>query len=319
MKRIIFLTYPGAEGLDIAGPAAVFSAANDLGGAGYQTITASHAGGPILHSGGLEFGSIPIGGLSFLASDTVLVPGGVENPVALACQDPALLLGIRRAASVSRRFGSVCTGAFILGAAGLLKGRHVATHWESVSQLTKLHPEARVNGQSLYTIDGELWTSAGVASGIDMALAMVEADFGQSLRCSVANRLVVHSYRVGHQSQFSEVLRAQNDAGDMFSALTDWLRHRIGRKVSVSDMADYENMTVRTFQRKFSAHMGQSPAKYLERLKLETARDLLAEAVSVSSVSRQVGFESESAFRKAFRQVFGVSPSRYALSNNRYS
>jgi transcriptional regulator GlxA family with amidase domain len=311
-RRIIFLTYDSAELLDLAGSSAVFSTANRISGkALYEIVVASALKGSVVHSCGVALAAEEIDGLELGSADTVLVIGADTRPLVAAMASAGLRNCIKAAAEQAERFGSICTGVFILAAAGLLRGKLVATHWAATSQLGRLYADINCDPDALYITDGKLWTSAGVTTGIDMALAMLERDHGAALKAAVARQLVVYAHRPGHQSQYSDLLAAQSKEDERFSGLTAWLREHTGTLISVQGMADYVGMSVRTFHRRFFDSFGQTPARFFEAMRLDTARHLLEAQMPVAGVARRSGFQSESAFRAAFKAHFGVTPQLY--------
>jgi transcriptional regulator GlxA family with amidase domain len=312
-RRILFIVYPGIELLDVAGPAAVFSAANEISGQRlYSHKVLSPIAGQIASHSGLMFAAQAIKGFRFKDSDTLLVVGAYESSLVPAMGDGTIRNTLVSAAKRVERYGSICTGAFVLAKAGLLNDRHVATHWAGIEQLARVTTDAVVDAQALYVNDGRLWTSAGVASGIDMALAMLEKDHGAGLKSKVAKQLVVYAHRPGYQSQFSELLTAQAKADERYARLIDWLSGRLDRVTPVSEMAAFVAMSERSFYRHFTQVFGQTPSKFLETLRLETAKNLLEAGLSVNLVSARVGFRSESHFRTAFKAQFGMTPGLFA-------
>jgi transcriptional regulator GlxA family with amidase domain len=213
---------------------------------------------------------------------------------------------------VCERIGSVCSGTFLLARAGLLDGRRATTHWAACERFRQMFPAVRLEPDALYVQDGDLWTSAGVTTGIDMALAMVGGDHGALLAAKVARQLVVYSHRPGHQSQFSSLLDAQTRATVEFAGLIDWVQARLEQPIRIAEMAAEMGMSERSFLRKFKEATGEPPSKYLDRLRIEKARVLLAAGASIKQTTLQVGFQSEAAFRSAFTARIGVSPSHYA-------
>jgi transcriptional regulator GlxA family with amidase domain len=314
-RRIVLITYHGAELLDVTGPSAVFAAANRVTGHTlYDIVVASPKGGIVQHSSAIELVTLPLYEIEIGARDTVLVVGADTRPLAATMAEAVLKSALQSAAQSAERYGSICTGVFLLGAAGLLQGRTVATHWAASSQFERLFKDARCDSDALYVTDECLWTSAGVTTGIDMALAMLDRDHGSALKASVARLLVVYSHRPGHQSQFSDLLTAQGKEDERFVGLVNWLKASTAIPVSVEKMAEHVNMSSRSFHRRFVQSFGQPPAKFFETIRLDTARSLLAADVSVADAAKAAGFRSESAFRSAFKAQFGVTPQLYRQS-----
>jgi transcriptional regulator GlxA family with amidase domain len=312
-RRTVFLAYDGFELLDLSGPAAVFSTANILARKPlYEVVVASPSGGNVASGCGLEVVTSSCAKLAIGRRDTVLVMGAYERNLVAATENVVLTKVARHASKHAERFGSVCSGTFVLAAAGLLAGKRVATHWAACSRLSAAFKEATVEADALYVVDGRLWTSAGVTTGIDMALAMLERDHGSRLMGLVAKQLVVYSHRPGHQSQFSAVLDAQSVADGTFSDLVIWIESKVGESIRVSDMARQAGMSERTFHRKFTAMIGVTPFKFLDGLRLERAKRYLETNDPVKAVAARVGFASESAFRSAFRARFGITPAHHA-------
>jgi len=312
-QTIHFATFAGAELLDVAGPAAVFTAANQVAGAClYRVDVVALSAGPVSHDGGLALAARPLDALNAGREDTLLVVGGYENALRSALKNAELLRALRQAASNCGRIGSVCSGTFLLAAASVITNQRVATHWRGCAELAERFPALTVDPDALYVRDGRFWTSAGVATGIDLALAMIQADHGRALKTRVARELVVYAHRPGHQSQFSDVLDAQSRADDRYSNLIDWLLQRLDQPVKIADMAEYCGQSERTFHRRFSETTGIPPSRYVEILRMNYGRDLLEAGTPVKQAAGRCGFRSEAAFRTAFRQHFGVSPGQHA-------
>lgn len=314
-RRIVFLVFDGFELLDMAGPSAVFATANTLSRkALYEVICASpkHAA---TTSSGLAMSTQLIKAFPIRATDTVLVMGAYAAALRRAMADATLARVLARASRQAERFGSVCTGAFILAAHGLLDGRRATTHWAGCAEFRSAFEHVTLEPDALYVIDGNLWTSAGVTTGVDMALAMLARDQGPALMGKVAKQLVVYAHRPGHQSQFSDVIDVQTRRDGEFSDLIAWLNDRLSQSISVADMAEHLCMSERTFVRKFSSAKGLTPARCLEALRLDRARLALEAGEPVKAVAALVGFRSEAAFRSLFTKRIGVSPSHYARMN----
>jgi transcriptional regulator GlxA family with amidase domain len=311
-RRIVFLAYDGFELLDLSGPSAVFSTANILSRSPlYETLVASPRGGRVASSCGVCVDTRPCAGLRFRAGDTVLAMGAYAGPLGEAMASRTLLSALKRASKAADRYGSVCAGTFLLGEAGLLSGRRAVTHWRGCAILAERYPDATVEADALYVVDDRLWTSAGVATAIDMALCMLERDHGARLMGMVARQLVVYAHRPGNQSQFSALLEAQSAADSVFSDVVAWLARNPDKPLRVADMAAKARMSERTFHRRFTEATGLGPAKYFERMRLETAKRYLEAGQPAKTVAARVGYASESAFRSAFAARFGVTPAHH--------
>jgi transcriptional regulator GlxA family with amidase domain len=309
---IIFLVYPGFELLDLSGPVSAFSNANDLCETQpYKVKVVSINGGVIESDSGVAVSTLAVKNISMGDTDTVLVVGGNYSSISTASINKDIQDWLKKASGQVLRFGSICSGAFILAAAKLLENRHCTTHWLGAKQLQKMYPEADVQAESLYVIDGKLWTSAGVTTGLDMALEMVRQDLGNTIMTQVAKQLVVYAHRPGNQSQFSNLLKLQSRSDSTYSNLLAWIDNNIDQVINVVDMARYMGMTERTFYRKFTAAFNTTPSKYIEEVKLERAKQLLEKMLSVSQVAEAVGFKSESAFRARFESRFGLTPAMH--------
>ncbi len=316
-RRVLFLLYDGFELLDLAGPSSVFNTANALARRPLYAVTVA-ADVPRVPSGsGVTVEAGALDPLSFGLSDTLLVPGAEESPLRRAQAAGAIASTLNRAHGRVERLGSVCTGAFLLAAAGLLKGRKAATHWAGCGQFADLFPDVDLQADALYVEDGPFWTSAGVTTGLDMALAMVARDHGAALMGEVAKYLVVYAHRPGRQSQFSSLIEAQTRADGAFADLIDWLLGRLDEPITVLQMAERAGMSERTFARKFAAATGSSPKRFVEAMRMDHARLALEAGEPIKCVAPRVGFRSEAAFRAAFSAALGVPPSHYARMHRR--
>ncbi|MEO1249306.1 MAG: helix-turn-helix domain-containing protein [Pseudomonadota bacterium] len=313
-QEIVLAVYDGFELLDMAGPASVFNMADKVCGAdGYRITLVSVRGGGITANSGVTVETKLCSTVRLGARDTVLVVGADEGPIDAAQIDDDLLAFMRRAESQAGRYGSVCTGAFVAAAAGLLEGRRSATHWRDANRLRQTFPNVQVDEDRLYINDGRLWSSAGISSGVDMALAMVEQDHGPAVRSRVAKRLVVYAHRPGTQSQFSAILETQAAVDDRFADVVAWTVEHLAEPIGVRDMAKRAGMSERSFYRRFAQAVGSTPARFLENARLDKAKQLLEAGAAVKTVPRQVGFQSESGFRAAFEARYRISPSHHRL------
>ena len=309
-RTLYFLVYDGFLTLDYSGPAAVFTAANTVSEKPlYQIKALSVEGGLVASESGVEMKTEPLTQHDASEKDSIFIPGSSPPFLEIASADKALQAWIMASRAKAERIASVCTGAFILAETGLLDNAKATTHWASCSQFLQQHPDIELCPESLYIQNGKVWTSAGVTTGIDMALAMLEQDHGAELMGQVAKGLVVYAHRPGNQSQFSTLLHQQINAGDQFGNIINWLEANLEKPIKVHQMAEKAGMSERNFYRRFTESMGVSPAKYMEIQRLERARQLLQEQSTIKRVCHQVGFKSEAAFRTAFKNRFGLSPS----------
>ena len=313
MPRVIVVAFEGAATLDVAGPAEVFSAAAPAGRPFYQVEVASLGGRQLRTTAGLRVLTRDLESIRASRQDTVIVAGGPEQAVGAAMTDEALLDWLREAAPVVERITSVCSGAFVLGAAGLLDGRQCATHWRATEQLQRLFPEARVDAKAIFVRDGSLWTSAGVTTGIDMSLAIVEQDLGRAVADAIAAELVLYLRRPGFQAQFSSVLDAQRSSSDPLHTAVNWIRANL-KKADVDSLARSAALSARTLHRRCAREFGTTPAKLIEKYRLEHARTLLATTtLGLKSLSAECGFGSPTHLARAFERELGVTPREYRL------
>ena len=305
--RVRILAYEGCQLLDVTGPAAVFGAANESAGREvYDLAIVSPDGGAVATNSGVTLQSRKIGS----QPDTLLVAGGSKGlRAAMAREDVKRWL--RKVTPKCRRFGSVCTGAFVLAAAGLLDGKRVATHWASCERLAKGFPALTVDPEALYVVDGKVWTSAGVTTGIDMALALVEADLGAATANLIARHFVLYARRPGFQSQFSPLLSAQAEADQPFAGLMEWMQGNLRSTLDVPALARRAGLSERSFYRKFIDATGKTPAHFVETLRLDAARTLIAKGLPLKSVADKVGLRSSARLGAAFERRFGMAPSLF--------
>jgi len=310
-RRVVLASYPGIMLLDLAGPAQVFEAASGSGPRAYDIIITSMAGGPVATDLGITVGTMPCQSLMPLRQDTLIVLGG---PGAwAAAEDLAFLAWIRGFAAGAGRVASVCLGAVVLAATGMLDARRATTHWDHCDRLQHSFPKVQVQRNPIFVQDGTIWTSAGVTAGIDLALAMVEEDLGRATSVAVAQRLVVFLKRPGSQAQRSAVLLAQSKGRDgKFVELQAWMADNIASDLRVERLAGRAGMIPRTFARYFTHHAGQTPAKAVEAMRVEAARCLLASGTDpVGVISLRCGFGDDERMRRAFLRHLGIGPADY--------
>jgi transcriptional regulator GlxA family with amidase domain len=313
IRVIDVLCYPAVQLLDVTGPVQVFASANvQVADAGetppYLLKVVAQGGEGVTTSAGVTLAADPLTQPGD-ALDTLLVAGG-EGAEA-AAENPVLVDWVRQRAAKARRVASVCTGAFLLAAAGVLDGRRAATHWMYCRKLAQRFPAIRVETDPIFVCDGAVWTSAGVTAGIDLALALVEKDLGLSVALAVARYLVVFLKRPGGQAQFSAALALQA-ADDRFGALHDWINRHLASDLSLSVLANQAGMSERSFSRHYAEATGQTPARAIERLRVEAARHLLSETrLPVKRISQRCGFGSEETMRRSFLRLLAVPPQEY--------
>jgi transcriptional regulator GlxA family with amidase domain len=313
-KRIVeVLAYPSVKLLDVTGPIQVFASANAfMAQAGeavpYAIRIVAQGGDKVEASGGVELAVHPLSPVD-AALDTLLIAGG--EGIAAAAADNVLIDWVRERAKKSRRTASVCTGAFLLAASGMLDGRRAVTHWAFCAELARRFPAIRVEPDPIFVQDGAVWTSAGVTSGIDLALALVEEDLGRAAALAVARYLVVFLKRPGGQAQFSEFLSLQT-TDDKFGALHDWISRHLGGDLSLPVLARQAGMSERSFSRHYAEATGQTPARAIERLRVQGARHLLSETrLPVKRISQRCGFGSEETMRRSFLRLLDTTPQDY--------
>jgi transcriptional regulator GlxA family with amidase domain len=313
IRVIDVLTYPAVQLLDVTGPVQVFASANDLvasagGVPPYRLKVVAQGGEGATASAGVTLAAGPLTKVRE-ELDTLLVAGG-EGAEA-AAENPVLVDWVRQRAGRARRVASVCTGAFLLAAAGVLDGRRAATHWMYCTKLAKRFPSVRVEPDPIFVCDGPVWTSAGVTAGIDLALALVEEDLGRSVALAVARYLVVFLKRPGGQAQFSAALALQA-AEDKFGALHAWINEHLADDLSLSVLASQAGMSERSFSRHYAETTGQTPARAIERLRMEAARRLLSDSrTPVKRIAQRCGFGSEETMRRSFLRLLAVTPQDY--------
>jgi transcriptional regulator GlxA family with amidase domain len=312
-RAVEVLAYPSVQLLDVTGPLQVFASANDfMEKAGeappYAIRLVAPGGGSVKASAGVALVADPLSP-AHAGLDTLVVAGG--EGVDAAALDSALVDWVRERTRQARRTASICTGAFLLAASGVLDGRRVATHWQHCAELARRFPKIRVEADPIFVRDDPVWTSAGVTAGIDLALALVEEDLGRTMALAVARYLVVFLKRPGGQAQFSEVLALQA-AEDKFGALHDWISKHLAGDLSLPALASQAGMSERSFSRHYAEATGLTPARAVERLRVEAARRLLSETrLPVKRISQRCGFGSEETMRRSFLRLLAASPQDY--------
>jgi transcriptional regulator GlxA family with amidase domain len=312
--RIVeILTFPSVQLLDVAGPLQVFASANEFMASTqeippYAVRLVAQGGQSVKASAGVALAAHPLPPVT-AGLDTLVIAGGPG--VEAASGDNVLVDWVRERAGQARRTASVCTGAFLLAASGVLDGRRAVTHWSFCAELAQRFPAIRVEPDPIFVRDGSVWTSAGVTAGIDLALALVEEDLGRTVALAVARYLVVFLKRPGGQAQFSEALSLQT-AEDTFGALHDWISKHLADDLSLPVLARQAGMSERSFSRHYANATGLTPARAVERLRLEGARRLLSETrLPVKRISQRCGFGSEETMRRSFLRLLATTPQDY--------
>lgn len=315
-RTVLIVLFEGVQSLDVTGPLEVFTGAaarqadaNPDGPPAYRIVTATLGGGQVSTSSGLRI--TPDTDLRDIDIDTVhtlLVPGGPGT----RAPEQALVDWLREHGPTATRLVSVCTGAFLLAEAGLLAGRRATTHWYQCERLAAKYPDVHVDPDPIFVRDGNIATSAGVTSGIDLALALVEDDLGRDVALTVARHLVVFLRRPGNQTQFSTHLRAQSAYRQPLREVQRWITEHPDADLSVPVLADRANLSPRQFARAFTAETGATPGQYVDQTRIETARRLLEDTDDgVERVAHNSGYGTTEAMRRAFQRSLGVSPAEY--------
>lgn len=308
---IVIVVFAGVEPLDVAGPAAVFSRARLLCPEAPEVIFASPEGGTLHGAGGLAIADTRALDTLTGPFDLVLISGGNEAGL-INLRHSGLYEWLARHAPQSRRIGSVCGGAFVLARAGLLSGRRATTHWRATALLQAQYPDVKVEPDAVFTIDGPLCTSAGVTAGIDLALALVEADHGAHVAASIARELVVFLKRPGGQSQFSEALKAQVKGSGPLQGVLDEIQAHPAADLRVVRLAALAAMSPRNFTRRFTQEMGMPPAAFVAGARLAHAKRLLSTTnLPVATIAQVSGYGSAEAMNHVFRARLGITPGDY--------
>lgn len=311
VRDVVLVVFPGMQGLDLIGPVEVFAAANDeVDHTAYRLRVVAREPGSVSTSSGVtvlaEEAVADVRG----RIDTLVVVGG--DGTAQAASDDELVRQITRIATQSRRVTSVCSGAFLLARAGLLDGRRATTHWRVCDLLASTFPAVTVEPDPIFVRDGNVWTSAGVTAGMDLALALVEDDLGRDVALAIARRLVLFLRRPANQSQFSAPLAAQMAERDGLREAQRYVVEHPDRDCTIAALSDVAVMSERNFARCFTAQVGVTPARYVERVRVETARRLLEDTEhGVDAVAAAAGFGTSETMRRTFLRLLRTSPSEY--------
>jgi transcriptional regulator GlxA family with amidase domain len=303
-RVVVIVAYEGFQSVDLTGPAEVFAAA------GWPVRVVTTDGAPVRSMAGITI--VPDGDLSSVRGpiDILMVVGGAGTPGAMF--DRKLVAWLRRAAARSGRVTSVCSGAFVLAEAGLLDGRRATTHWSVCDQLAARYPTVEVDPDPIFVRDGDVWTSAGVTAGMDLALALVEEDLGRDVALAIARRFVLFLRRPGNQSQFSTQLSLQTADRDALREVQHHIAEHLADDLSVDALSALASMSPRHFARCFRDETGATPARFVESARLEAARRRLEESDdSIDTIARACGFGTAETMRRAFLRVLHVAPTEY--------
>jgi transcriptional regulator GlxA family with amidase domain len=316
VRRVVIFAPPIADPLDITGPAEVFSIANQIKSSRNPRYTlelvTSAADRVIRGESGITIQAHQCCPYIRSRIDTLVVAGGTA---ATQFREVAALKWLRRAAAKARRIASICGGAFLLGEAGLLRGRRATTHWAFAEALARRFPETKVDADPIWVRDGNVYTSAGVTCGIDLALALVEEDFGAQLALEVSRELVVFLHRPGNQAQFSSTLIGQAAERKPLRELQVWIAENLRRDLPIQVLAQKSGMSLRTFCRRFKEEVGKTPAQYVDRIRVETAcRKLEQSEQSVAEIAWECGFRSVDVMRATFARMLQTTPGAYRRS-----
>ena len=312
-RLVVMVAYAGVNLIDIAGPMQAFQSADELSQPDrrrYRLLTVSEAGGPIVTSPGITIETQPLSALEGESIDTLIVPGGLSRSGVFGLDE--LVGWLAANGGRPRRLCSVCTGAFLLADAGLLKGKRITTHWARAEELRRRHPDLDIDADSIFVADGSTWTSGGVTAGIDLALALIEADCGHQVAICIARQLVMFVKRPGGQSQFSAPLLLQTSREVTFSTLHGWIAEHLDEPLTVERLAEKAAMSPRTFARTYTAQVGKTPAKAVEMIRLEAACRALTETdLPLKRIATDTGLGSEQNLRRVLQRQFGIGPADY--------
>lgn len=307
-RRIVFTVYDGVSLLDLSGPLDAFRITRPKV---YECIVVSSHGGRVRTASGVDIHTSSLRSLAQKPIDTLLVPGAflVED----VTRDLALIRWFRKTAPACRRVCSVCNGAFLLAAAGILDGRRAATHWAQASQLAAQYPRVTVEPDAIYVHDGNVWSSAGATSGIDLTLALIEQDAGREVAIKVARAMVVYLKRAGGQSQYSALLDAQaHSESERFAELEQWIVEHLQGNLGVEALAQHVHMSPRNFARVYAQTRGRTPAKAVQAIRIDAARRRLEETKDrIETIAEHSGFTGEEQMRTAFIKSLGIPPREY--------
>lgn len=302
-RTLAVVIFPGFQLLDAAGPISAFDIASRFAPGAYDIRILASGGGHVASTAGAGFIAEPLGDGPW---DTIMIAGG--DATRSIRESMAIIEWLKRAAPRARRVTSVCSGAYFLAEAGLLDGRRCTTHWSRTDHFTRRYPKVKLDADRIFIRDGDVWTSAGITAGIDLTLALIEDDLGPEVARRTAQQLVVHQRRPGGQSQFSALVELGGASG-RFAKLMAWMRDHLDEALTVERLAAEAAMSPRNFARAFTAETGTTPAKAVERLRLEAARTAVETShAPIDRVAEAAGFGDPERMRRAFLRAFGQPP-----------
>jgi len=308
IKKMAFICFPNFQALDLVGPLEVFSLATQLGGHGYDCHLLSEQGGVVSSISGMAIETEKL--TSLHGFDSLLIVGG--DQVKYANQFHGLIQYIQKQQSNVKRVVSICTGAFLLARAGLLDNLQVTTHWSCTEQLQALVPSAQVVADALYIKSGNIYTSAGISAGMDLALSLIEEDYGKECSLAVARELVIFYHRPGGQKQFSDLLLTQSVSNDKIKLVCSYIHENLEQELTVTLLAEKANMSPRNFSRQFTEQLMLSPGKYVQKSRVDRAKHLLEQGQwSVAQVADKVGIRSVAVLGRLFNKHLSISPYEY--------
>jgi len=307
-KKMAFICFQGFQALDLVGPMEVFSMANPEGKKGYECHFLSEKGGLITSTSGMTITTKKL--VSLEGFDSLILIGGQQAKQQDQLQ--YLIKYIQKEQSKVKRIVSICTGVFLLARAGLLDNKRVTTHWSCIQQLITLLPNAKVIEDAIYIKSGNIYTSAGISAGMDLALSLVEEDHGKEMSLIVARELVIFYHRPGGQKQFSDLLLAQSLSNDKIKQACSYIHDNLKLDLSIALLAEQVNMSPRNFSRKFTEQLKQSPGRYVQKARVDRAKHLLEQGqLSITQVTDEIGIKSTAVLGRLFKKYLAISPYDY--------
>ncbi|WP_219892522.1 GlxA family transcriptional regulator [Aquisediminimonas profunda] len=312
--KTCFIIFDHFQLLDLTGPCSVLGAANDLLGRNeYDIYVLADVPGRVRSSCGVETVAEDVDSLSASTIDSVFIVGGDTDGLRALSRNASIREWVVKASKAARRFGSICSGSTVLASWGLIGSRRFATHWEATETVRQRWPELNLDAEAIFVADGPLWTSAGITTGIDMMLAIIEADHGPEAARVIAQRLVLSVRRPGWQSQFSAMLGAQAGRSGRYADLVAWIPHNLHSRLDVETLAARAGESLRSFHRNFVAVTGKSPAAFVALQRIDRARSLILEGLPLKQVAEHTGYADVARLSAAFQRAVGMSANDYRI------